>query len=55
MHLPQIPTLAEIRDRAAEHFKVPEVSLDEVAERARIILIQSVSSRILGEHEPLLA
>ena len=43
MHLPQIPTLAEIRDRAAEHFKVPEVSLDEVAERARIILMTRIA------------
>jgi stearoyl-CoA desaturase (delta-9 desaturase) len=36
MHLPELPTADEIRRRAAEMFRVPEVSLDEVAERARL-------------------
>ena len=49
VQLPELPTAQDIRNRAAEKFRVPEVSLDEVSERARILLIQAVSSRILGE------
>jgi stearoyl-CoA desaturase (delta-9 desaturase) len=53
VHLPELPTVQEIRDRAAETFRVPEVSLDEVTERARILLIQAVSVRIMGETQAL--
>ena len=51
--LPELPTAEEIRQRATEMFRVPEVSLDEVAERARVLLIQAVSIRILDGLDPL--
>ena len=47
--LPGLPTFDEIRRRAAERFPVPEVSLDEVAEHARQLVIQAVSIQILGD------
>jgi stearoyl-CoA desaturase (delta-9 desaturase) len=50
--LPELPSLDEIRGRA-ERFRVPEVSLDEVAERARLLVIQAVSIRLLGDLDPL--
>ena len=53
VHLPELPTAEEIRQRAAEMFRVPEVSLDEVSERARVLLMQAVSVRILGDPDPL--
>ena len=53
VHLPELPAAEEIRQRAAETFRVPEVSLDEVAERARVLLIQAVSVRILDGLDPL--
>jgi stearoyl-CoA desaturase (delta-9 desaturase) len=53
IHLPELPTVEEIRRRAAEMFRVPEVSLDEVAERARQHVMRAVSVRLLGELEPL--
>jgi stearoyl-CoA desaturase (Delta-9 desaturase) len=53
VQLPELPTADEIRRRAAEMFRVPEVSLDEVAERARELLIHAVSVRLLGDIEPL--
>ena len=49
----EVPSAEEMRRRAAEMFRVPEVSLDEVAERARQYLIQALSVRLLGEIEPL--
>ena len=52
-HLPELPTADDVRRRAAEHFRVPEVSLDEVAERARGLLIDALSVRLLGELEPI--
>jgi stearoyl-CoA desaturase (delta-9 desaturase) len=52
-HLPEVPTAEEMRRRAAEMFRVPEVSLDEVAERARQHLIHALSVRVLGENEAL--
>ena len=53
VHLPELPTAEEMRHRAAEMFRVPEVSLDEVSERARVLLIQAVSVRILSDLDPL--
>ena len=53
VHLPEVPTVEEMRRRAAEMFRVPEVSLDEVAECARLLVIEAISVRILGEGEPL--
>ena len=52
-HLPELPTADDVRHRAAEHFRVPEVSLDEVAERARALLIDALSVRLLGELEAI--
>ena len=49
VQMPVVPTGEEMRRRASEMFGVPEVSLDEVAERARLLLIQSVSVKILGD------
>ena len=46
VHLPVLPTGDEMRRRAADMF-VPEVSQEEVAERARLLLIQAVGARIL--------
>jgi stearoyl-CoA desaturase (delta-9 desaturase) len=51
--LPELPTAEEIRQRATEMFRVPEVSLDEVSERARVLLLQAVSLRILEGLDPL--
>jgi len=51
--LPELPTAEEMRRRAAEMFRIPEVSLDEVAERAREYVIHAVSVRLLGELEHL--
>jgi len=48
-HLPELPTLDEIRGRAAERFRVPEVSLDEVAERARQLVLDAVRLRLAGD------
>jgi stearoyl-CoA desaturase (Delta-9 desaturase) len=55
IHLPELPTADELRRRARETFRVPEVSLDEVAERARQHLIHAVSVRILGKPDALSA
>jgi stearoyl-CoA desaturase (delta-9 desaturase) len=53
-HLPELPTFEEVRRRAADGgFRVPEVSLDEVAERARQLVIEAVSTRLLGAPGPL--
>jgi hypothetical protein len=53
-HLPELPTFEEVRRRAADAgYRVPEVSLDEVAERARQLVIEAVSVRVLRELEPL--
>ena len=52
-HLPELPTVEEIRCRAADHFLVPEVSLDEVAELTRQLVIEAVSVCLLGQVDPL--
>jgi hypothetical protein len=55
-HLPELPTVEEVRRRAADAgYHVPEVSLDEVAERARLLVIEAVSRRVLGDPGPLSA
>lgn len=57
IHLPQLPHLpsvAEVRRRAEELFAhAPAVSLDEVAERARQLLLEAVSARLVRGPEPL--
>lgn len=53
VHLPEVPSAEEIRRRAAERFRVPEVSLDEVAERARQHVIHAVGACLLGDRNPL--
>jgi len=57
IHLPQLPHLpsrAEVRRRAEELFAhAPVVSLDEVAERARQLLLETVSWRLVQGPEPL--
>ena len=55
VHLPELPTAEEMRQRAAETFRVPEVSLDEVTARARVLLFHAVSLQLLGHREPLSA
>lgn len=50
IQLPELPTVEDMRRRAAEMFdRVPDVSLDEIAERARLLVIQAVSVRILSD------
>jgi len=55
-HVPELPTFEEVRRRAAEAgYRVPEVSRDEVAERARQLVIEAVSLRVLGDGNALTA
>jgi stearoyl-CoA desaturase (delta-9 desaturase) len=54
VHLPHVPTMDEIRQRVRHTFAhVPEVSLDDVAERTRQILLEALSVRLLDGPEPL--
>jgi len=57
IHLPQLPHLpsvAEVRRRAEELFAhAPAVALDEVAERARQLLLEAVSVRLVQGPEAL--
>jgi stearoyl-CoA desaturase (delta-9 desaturase) len=50
VHLPQIPTLEELTERARQMF-AHTPSLDEVVARAHEILLASVSARLLGDSE----
>ncbi|HUG39204.1 MAG TPA: acyl-CoA desaturase [Longimicrobiales bacterium] len=53
VHLPNVPTMDEIRQRVQNSFAhVPEVSVDDVAERTRQILLEALSIRLLGGAEP---
>jgi len=52
VQLPHLPSREEIRQRVRRSFtQVPDVSVDDVAERARQILIEDVSSRLLDAPE----
>ena len=53
-HLPHVPTVDEIRERVRRRFDhVPEVSIDDVAERTRRLLLEALSMRLLEDHGPL--
>ena len=54
VHLPHVPTMEEIRQSVKSTFEhVPEVSVDDVAERTRQILLEALSIRLLDEPEAL--
>ncbi|MEO8274707.1 MAG: fatty acid desaturase [Thermoanaerobaculia bacterium] len=50
IHLPSLPSIEELRHRAAERFKLTP-SIDEIAGRARQMLIQAISTELL-KHAP---
>ena len=53
VHLPHLPSREDLRRRVQRRFaQVPEVSIDDVAERARQILLEAVSSRLIEGLEP---
>ena len=54
VHLPVLPTQEELRERVRRTFdNVPDVSVDDVAERAREIVLEAISMRILDRQDPL--
>ncbi|HEX7117974.1 MAG TPA: fatty acid desaturase [Longimicrobiales bacterium] len=54
MHLPHLPTLEELRRRVEQMFAhAPTVSMDEIAERARVLLAEAVTLHLFGGPEPL--
>jgi stearoyl-CoA desaturase (delta-9 desaturase) len=54
VHLPHLPTRAQLRERVKQRFAhVPEVSIDDVAERTRRILLEAVSGRLIGDPDAL--
>ncbi|HUE77904.1 MAG TPA: acyl-CoA desaturase [Longimicrobiales bacterium] len=56
VQLPHVPTMDEIRQRVQNSFAhVPEVSLDDVAERTRQLLLEALSVRLLDDTGPLTA
>lgn len=53
IHLPQLPSLEEVRRRVEQVFDhAPTVSLDEIAERARALLVEAVSMHLFEGPEP---
>ena len=52
-HVPHIPTIEELRERAHDMF-LETPSMDEIVERSRELIVQAVSARIFETH-PLLA
>lgn len=53
IHLPQLPSFEEMRRHVEQVFAhAPTVSLDEIAERARALLVQAVAVRLLDGPEP---
>ncbi|MFQ5705211.1 MAG: acyl-CoA desaturase [Gemmatimonadales bacterium] len=46
LHMPHIPTVAELKERAHEMF-LQSPSLDEIAERSRELMVQTVSAKLL--------
>lgn len=56
VHLPAIPSLDELRETVRRQFEqVPAVSVDDVAERARRLLLEHVSLHLLDGRDPLAA
>ncbi len=56
VHLPQMPSLDELRQSVQKRFEhVPEVSVDEVAERTRRLLLEHLSLHLLDHGDPLRA
>jgi stearoyl-CoA desaturase (Delta-9 desaturase) len=54
VHLPAVPTLDELRDSVRRRFAhVPAVSVDEVAERTRRVLLEHLSLHLLEGRDPL--
>ena len=51
LHLPHLPSLDELKRRASE-MALRTPSLDEVAQRARVILAEAVASRLAQELAP---
>ncbi len=52
-HMPHIPSVEELTERAREMF-LDSPSMDEIVQRSREIIIQAVSARLFETH-PLLA
>jgi len=53
IQLPQLPSFEEVRRRVEQAFAhAPTMSLDEIAERARVLLVQAVAVRLLDGPEP---
>ncbi|HSH46720.1 MAG TPA: fatty acid desaturase [Longimicrobiales bacterium] len=54
IQVPHVPTTEEVREKVKRTFEqVPEVSVDDVAERTRQILLEAVSVRLLDGPDPL--
>jgi stearoyl-CoA desaturase (delta-9 desaturase) len=52
IQLPQLPSFEEVRRRVEQAFAhAPTMSLDEIAERARVLLVQAVAVRLLDGPE----
>ncbi len=52
--LPQLPSMEEIRRRVEQLFShAPSVSMDEIADRARQMLLEAVTLHLFGGPEPL--
>ncbi len=54
LHLPELPTLEDVRRRAQERL-AHSPSLDEIAERARQMVLEMVSTELFGEPVPVRA
>ena len=48
VHLPHVPTLEELRARASEMYR-DSPSVDEIALRAREILLEAISRDLFGD------
>jgi stearoyl-CoA desaturase (Delta-9 desaturase) len=54
VHLPAVPTLDELRESVRKRFdQVPAVSVDDVAERTRRVLLEHLSLHLLDGRGPL--
>lgn len=50
VQLPQLPSREQLRQRVRQRFAhVPEVSIDDVAERTRRILLEAISGRLVAD------
>jgi stearoyl-CoA desaturase (Delta-9 desaturase) len=53
VHLPAVPTLDELRERVQSRFDhIPTVSVDDVAERTRRVLLEHLSLELLDGPDP---